>query len=125
VNTVRRQAVPIYTIAPRASKTRKTLREAVFGETTHEQDFELRRLATETGGKAFFPMTVHDLAGVYDDFANELAHQYALGYQSSNHTLDGAFRRIALRVAMPGVKWRTRAGYLADRDVADNDSNTR
>jgi Ca-activated chloride channel homolog len=125
LNTVRRQAVPIYAIAPRASKAVKTQRETVFGETTHEQDFELRRLATETGGRAFFPMTIHELSGVYDDIANELAHQYALGYQSSNHALDGTFRRIALRVAIPGVKWRTRAGYLVDREVADDDSDQR
>jgi Ca-activated chloride channel homolog len=119
LSTVRRHAVPIYTIAPRASKSVKTQREAVFGETTLQHDFELRKLATETGGRAFFPMALHELSGVYDEIANELAHQYALGYQSSNHTLDGTFRRIALRIAMPGVKWRTRAGYLADREVAD------
>jgi Ca-activated chloride channel homolog len=125
LNTVRRHAVPIYTIAPRASKAVTTQREAAFNEGTHQQDFELRRLATETGGRAFFPLTIQELSGVYDDIANELAHQYAIGYESSNHALDGTFRRIALRVAMPGVKWRTRAGYLADREVADNDIDAR
>jgi VWFA-related protein len=110
---VRRSGVPIYAIAPRPSRTIKALREANFGETTHTQDFELRRLATETGARAFFPVTLHELTGVYDDIAGELAHQYSLGYQSSHAERDGAFRRIALKIDAPGVTWRTRSGYLA------------
>ena len=44
---VRRQSVPIYTIAPRPSAEIKAQRESIFGESTHEQDFELgfRRIA--------------------------------------------------------------------------------
>jgi Ca-activated chloride channel family protein len=123
LDTVRRQAVPIYTIAPRPTSTIKAQREVVFGETTHEQDFELRKLATDTGARAFFPVTLQELAGVYDDIANELAHQYSLGYQSTNDKLDGSFRRIVLRVVAPGVKWRARAGYIATPDaVAGDDS---
>jgi Ca-activated chloride channel homolog len=118
LDAVRRQAVPIYTIAPRPSQAIRARREMVFGETTHEQDFELRRLASETGARAFFPVVLQQLAGVYQDIANELAHQYSLGYESSNATGNGGLRRIGLRVAAPGVKWRTRAGYIAAGDVA-------
>ena len=118
LDSVRRQAVPIYTIAPRPSATIKAQRESVFGETTHEQDFELRKLAAESGARAFFPVVLHELAGVYDDIANELAHQYSLGYQSTNPVRDGEFRRIGLRVTAPGVKWRTRTGYVASPDTA-------
>jgi Ca-activated chloride channel family protein len=121
LGTVRRQAVPIYTIAPRPSATIKALRETAFGETTHEQDFELRKLASESGARAFFPIALHELAGVYDDIANELAHQYSLGYQSTNPARDGEFRRIGLRVMAPGVKWRTRTGYIAADAVATAD----
>ena len=112
MNVVHRHAVPIYTIAPRPSATIKAQREAAFGETTREQDFELRKLAGDTGARAFFPVTIHELTGIYSDIANELAHQYSLGYQSSNSN-DRGFRRIALRVAAPGVKWRTRSGYIS------------
>ena len=117
LETVRRQAVPIYTIAPRPSSTIKAQREATFGETTHEQDFELRKLASETGARAFFPAALHELAGVYDDIANELAHQYSLAYQSTNPPPAGEFRRIGLRVLAPGVKWRTRTGYVVSSDA--------
>lgn len=67
--------------------------------------------------RAFFPVApLHELAGVYGDIADELAHQYALGYESSNANCDGAFRRIVLRITVPGAKWRTRSGYLAERE---------
>ena len=117
LTSVRRDGVPIYPIAPRPSKTIQAHREAAFGESTHEQDFELRKLAAETGGRAFFPVVLHELAGVYGDIAEELTHQYALGYESSNANRDGAFRRIALRIAVPGARWRTRSGYLAARQA--------
>lgn len=116
MSTVRRHAVPIYTIAPRSARTIRSLRDSRFGESTHTQDFELRRIAAETGGRAFFPIELSQLGGAYGDIANELAHQYSIGYQSSNTASDGAFRRVSLRVLAPGVTWRTRAGYLADPD---------
>ena len=118
MESVRRQAVPIYAIAPRQSRQVQVQREVVFGESTQEQDFELRKLATETGARAFFPVKLFELTGVYDDIASELSHQYSIGYQSTNGKLDGGFRRIALRVIAPGVRWRTRAGYLAPREPA-------
>ena len=68
-----------------------------------------------------FPVALHELAGVYDDIANELAHQYSLGYQSSNTSYHGEFRHIGLRVNAPGVKWRTRTGYIASADTAAGD----
>lgn len=117
LTTVRRMAVPIYAIAPRPSPAAQVQREAVFGESTSERDFELRTLAADTGARAFFPVTLHELSGVYDDIASELGHQYSIGYQSTNAKLDGTFRRISLRVTAPGVKWRARTGYLAQRDV--------
>ena len=111
---VRRSAVPIYTIAPRAARQIKSLREQFYGESTSTADFELKKLASETGARSFFPVNLTELAGVYDTISDELAHQYSLGYQSSNTGKNGSFRRIALRIAAPGLTWRTRAGYLAE-----------
>ena len=112
---VRRSAVPIYAIAPRPTHMTKAMREHFYGETTALADFELKTLATETGGRAFFPVTLVELSGVYDMIATELANQYSLGYQSSNPERDGAFRRIALKILTPGLTWRARAGYIAQR----------
>jgi len=124
LKVVRRYAVPIYTIAPRPTSATKSLREQFYGESTSTADFELKKLASETGARSFFPVNLLELAGVYDVISTELAHQYSLGYQSSNAARNGSFRRIALRISAPGLTWRTRAGYIADRESAaagDND----
>ena len=42
----------------------------------------LRTLAQETGGRAFFPNKIEDLAGAYAQIADELASQYTIGYTS-------------------------------------------
>ena len=114
LDCVRRRAVPVYAIAPRPPANVRVQREMIFGESTSQQDFELRKLALETGGRAFFPVSLQELSGVYGDIASELAHQYSIGYQSTNPAHDGAFRRIALKVAAPGVTWRARSGYIAE-----------
>jgi Ca-activated chloride channel family protein len=125
LEAVRRSAVPIYTISPRPTKTIMAQRESIFGETTRTQDFEMRKLAAETGARAFFPVQIHELTGVYDDIANELAHQYSLGYQSTNAQRDGGFRRIALKIDVPGARWRARTGYVADGPRAGDDDDQR
>ena len=116
LSEVRRNAVPIYAIAPRPTHMTKAMREHFYGESTALADFELKTLATETGGRAFFPVSLVELGGVYDMIATELANQYSLGYQSSNESRNGAFRRIALKILTPGLTWRTRAGYVAQRE---------
>jgi VWFA-related protein len=73
----------------------------------------MRALAQETGARAFFPQVATELAGVYGIIADELASQYSIGYMSTNTRRDGAYRRVAVRVTQPGVRPRTRAGYVA------------
>jgi hypothetical protein len=76
----------------------------------------MKALAQETGARAFFPTEISELAGVYASIAQELATQYAIGYSSKNPKLDGAYRRVIVRIAdKPGVRTRTRAGYTAPR----------
>jgi VWFA-related protein len=115
LTVVRHYAVPIYTIAPRPPNTTKSVREQYHGDAILLADFALKRLATETGARSFFPRTLVELSGVYDEIASELAHQYSLGYQSTNLERNGSFRRIALKISAPGLMWRTRLGYIADR----------
>lgn len=123
VTEVRRSAVPIYAIAPRPTHLTKAMREHFYGETTAMADFELKKLATETGGRSFFPVSLIELTGVYDDIAAELAHQYSLAYQSTNAEHNGTFRRIALKILAPGLTWRTRAGYIAPRGLSRGDDD--
>jgi VWFA-related protein len=78
-----------------------------------EAEFVLRQLAQETGGRAFFPQQVQDLAGVYGQISDELSSQYALGYQPRNQRRDGAWRRLVVQVARPSATARTKRGYYA------------
>jgi Ca-activated chloride channel family protein len=79
----------------------------------NDGQFVLRRLAEQTGGRAFFPQQIKELAGVYHDIRDELASQYSLAYESSVGMRDGQWRRIAVRVNRPSVTVRTRQGYYA------------
>lgn len=84
-----------------------------------QSEFAMRALAQETGARAFFPTAIGELAGVYDSIAAELANQYAIGYSPKNGRRDGAFRRVIVRVAdRPGMRTRTRTGYVAARNAA-------
>jgi Ca-activated chloride channel family protein len=75
----------------------------------------MKALAQETGARAFFPMQLDELEGVYASIAEELATQYAIGYVSRNPVRNGAFRRLVVRLTtLPGTKPRTRTGYFAD-----------
>jgi VWFA-related protein len=101
----KRSETALYTIALRGADTEtKGFREA---------EFVMRQLAQESGGKAFFPMKIEDLNGVYSQIADELSSQYALGYTSRNARRDGAWRRIVVQVAKPSVTARTKRGYYA------------
>lgn len=76
--------------------------------------YTLKMLARETGARAFFPATVHELKTVYDSIARELEAQYSLGYSPTNTRMDGRFRRIVVRVTSnPYYRPRARTGYTA------------
>lgn len=59
----------------------------------------LERLATETGGKVYFPDTVNELDMIARDIASELRTQYSIGYIPTNSETDGSFRNIKVTVA--------------------------
>jgi VWFA-related protein len=105
LDLAKRSETSIYTIALRGSETNtRGFREA---------EFIMRQLAQETGGRSFFPARIEDLNGVYAQIADELASQYTIGYTSKNPRNDGAFRRVVVQVARPGVTPRTKRGYYA------------
>ena len=100
----KRSETAIYTIGLRDQRegTRPTFKEA---------EFVLRQLAQETGGRSFFPNTVHELPKIYQQISQELSTLYSIAYTSKNPLRNGAWRRIVVRVARPGLVARTRQGY--------------
>jgi Ca-activated chloride channel family protein len=106
----RRAGISLYVIQLDSPKAR---RPSQVSRVLTSDEYSLRELAAETGGRAFFPDSVDDLTGVYEAIAAELAHQYALGYTPKAAGAADGFRRVSVQVAeRPGVRARTRAGYL-------------
>lgn len=81
----------------------------------------LERLATETGGKAYFPNDVNELAGLATEISGELRTQYSIGYIPSNERKDGTFRNIKVVVDDGPNKQKriaiTRSGRTAEKDL--------
>ncbi len=78
-----------------------------------EATYALRQFATDTGGRAFFPTDIRNLASVYGQIYDELSSQYTLGYTSKNTRHDGAWRRLVVRVSRANTSARTKQGYFA------------
>ncbi|MCX6636290.1 MAG: VWA domain-containing protein [Acidobacteria bacterium] len=79
-------------------------------------DKVLKYFAAETGGLAFFPFKVQDLAQSFENIANELRHQYNLLYRPEPLKTDGLYHSIDIRVkGRKDVLVRARKGYYAPR----------
>ena len=107
LDLAKRSETAIYAVGLRQGPTAGGRREF------KEAEFVLNQLARDTGGRAFFPTTAHDLPKIYEQISQELASQYTRGYSSRNSQRNGAWRRIIVRVTRPGVSARTRQGYYA------------
>ena len=80
----------------------------------------LERLASETGGKSYFPNSTAELAGMAKDISAELRLQYSIGYIPTNDRKDGTYRNIKVTVDDGPSKQKriavTKAGRLAESD---------
>ena len=82
---------------------------------TFEAESALRRLAIQTGGRAFFPTDMEQLHGIYHEIRRDLASQYTIAYASTNARRDGRWRNITVRLAQRDLDAHTRPGYFAPR----------
>lgn len=74
-------------------------------------DEGLPKIAAATGGGYFELTSTNDLAATFARVADELHHQYALGFTPS--MLDGKLHTLDLRVSGEGMTARARRSYLA------------
>jgi len=86
----------------------------------------INKLASETGGRAFFPDSVADLPQIANEIIRDLRTQYVLSYNPTNKTQDGSYRAIRVTVDQPANSDKrialTRTGRLARKE---NQSNVR
>ena len=73
----------------------------------------LPRIAAETGGGYFELTRANDLAATFARVADELHHQYALGFEPTK--LDGKTHKVQVRLTTPGLTARARKSYVAAR----------
>jgi len=75
----------------------------------------LKRLAQATGGEAFLPNQLSEVAPICERIAQDIRHQYTIGYVPTNAARNGAYRaiRVGARVKGRALSVRTRTGYIA------------
>jgi VWFA-related protein len=71
-------------------------------------------LASDTGGKAF--LDANDFSQVFKGVQQDTSTYYLLGYHSTNPARDGKYRRISVKVNVPGIRIDYRRGYYAPAD---------
>jgi Ca-activated chloride channel family protein len=73
----------------------------------------LPKIAGETGGGYFELTGTNDLVGTFARVADELHHQYLIGFEPTK--LDGKTHKLAVRLRTPGYTARARKSYVAAR----------
>jgi VWFA-related protein len=77
---------------------------------------DLKKIAAETGGRAFFPNNFEDLDRAFTQIDEDLRSQYIVTYEPANEAKDGSFRTIQLRVKnQKDLTVRHRRGYFAPK----------
>ncbi len=79
----------------------------------NKPDEGLAHIAAATGGGYFELTSTNNLAATFRRVADELHHQYALGF--TPQLLDGKMHTLAVHVAQSGATVRARKSYLAAR----------
>jgi Ca-activated chloride channel homolog len=82
----------------------------------------LNKLASETGGRAFFPLSVSELPQIANEIVRDLRTQYVVAYNPTNKSRDGSYRAIKVAVADSSGRDKrialTRGGRIAPKGGA-------
>src|SRR5687768_15163711 len=115
---LREQDVQIFVIGcvnkldKEAGLIRKSPREKAVGL--------INKLATETGGRAFFPESLSELPQIASEIIRDLRTQYVIAYNPTNKAQDGTYRAIKVTVDQPTSGEKrialTRNGRLARKE---------
>jgi Ca-activated chloride channel family protein len=102
IEMAQRAEVIIYTISTSTSNTED------------RGDKVLKKMAENTGGRAFSPFKIQDVSDAFREIQDELRSQYAVAYKPADFRADGHFRPIQI-AAQNNKKLfvRARRGYYA------------
>jgi len=103
----------------RASVANATIYGANMAEQGPTRDLAgaaiLRNLTEKSGGRYIDAPGGLDLRDSFASIAEELGHQYTIGYRPTNHAHDGKWRTVQVKLSKPDVTVRTRKGYRAPK----------
>lgn len=104
----------IYVIVDTDFAMRK--RRDAYKEATEQSEVWLRSLAEETGGLAFVPRSVKEMAPQADEIAREIDSQYVVTYTPKRPLAEATveeYRRLNVAAGVIGLHVRARRGYVA------------
>jgi VWFA-related protein len=80
----------------------------------HHGDKVLERIADATGGRAYVPFQLNEVANAFAAIQEELRSQYAISYKPADFISDGRYRSVEiLAQGQKGLRVRSRHGYYA------------
>ncbi|MBW4040056.1 MAG: VWA domain-containing protein [Acidobacteria bacterium] len=85
------------------------------GPSKDKGDDILRQISDATGGQAFFPNRIQEVAQGFLNIEAELRSQYSLVYVPADFKQDGSFRSIYLQCLDPRYSVRAEKGYFAPK----------
>jgi VWFA-related protein len=103
IEMAQRAGVIVYTISTNLSNN------------PDEGDRSLKMLAEATGGQAFFPFKLQDVANAFHDINEELRSQYSVFYKPEDFQANGQFRPIQIVAENKKFKVRAKKGYFVPR----------
>ena len=78
-------------------------------------DRVLDKIASATGGRAFFPFKMKDITHSFAAIEDELRSQYVVSYRPADFDADGRYRSIQISALKKDLQVRARKGYFAPR----------
>jgi VWFA-related protein len=79
-------------------------------------DKNLEKLASASGGRAFFPFKTKDIKNSFAAIEDELRSQYVVSYHPADFDSDGRYRSIEISALKKDLQVRARKGYYAPRN---------
>jgi len=80
----------------------------------HHGDKVLERIADATGGRAYVPFQITEVANAFAAIQEELRSQYAISYKPADFVSNGRYRSVEiLALGQKGLRVRSRHGYYA------------
>jgi Ca-activated chloride channel homolog len=110
IDIAQRSETPVYVISTESGG----IFGVQLGLVGRKEDKDLKRLAEETGGRAFFTADMNDLKERLAVIARELRSQYLIAYEPTNGKYDGRFRQVEVKLPnRKDLRIRTKKGYTA------------